>query len=64
MTDEEIDALVKRLWVYGTDDSVDALAAIRWLRDQLDQARRERDEAREVIRDLSRASLERSKHPF
>lgn len=39
MTDEEIDAIIHKLWVYGTDDSVAALAAIRWLRDQLDQAR-------------------------
>jgi len=64
MTDEKLKALVEKIESRPNDAPLpteymldDAASAIR-------QLMRERDEAREVIADLSRANLERSQSPF
>lgn len=41
MTTEELNALVERFWGYGTEDSIAAVAAIRHLMKERDEAWRE-----------------------
>jgi hypothetical protein len=68
MTDEELKALVERLTVAGIGQILGGVLCEHGLPDAaasaIRQLMRERDEAREVIADLSRANLERSQSPF